>query len=377
MSSGSVRNTRKGAMDADGRPSRYDLPDTSFPEPVIPGVRGWKTSEGWLVLRLHYTADPERADEEWVREQLRGYRGGREGRDWRREMEIDFSAYAGEPVYAYFPPDEAIKATRYRPDLPLWRGWDFGYRHPAVVWAQLLPPSADAPDGTLVVLHELYPTLNRESTPGVKTADLAQMVLDTTAQVFPETANEHHDTQILDFCDPAGNQTKETSDFSSIEILQQYGIYPEHSVVGRKNRIEYLRRYVERPGSFRINPHCNLTIKALSSAYRYPEEKAGGADRDMPDLGKKVQEEPYVHLMDALEYIEACNLEIPWDPTSRHSTEVKRVGTLDELLAFTASPLADRTVPMDGASAIEYEIEMGLQDLVDEPGDLRDAWLLE
>lgn len=367
---------RKGAQDADGRTVRYDLPDSTFPEPVIPGVRGWRTTEGWLVLRLHYSADPERADEGWIAEQVRGYRGGRQGRDWRREMEIDFSAYAGEPVYNYFNADESVKATRYRPELPLWRGWDFGYRHPAVVWVQLWPASEQAPDGTLVVLHEFYPTLNRESTPGIKTADLAEQVLEVTAEVFPETRSEHHDAQVFDFADPAGNQTKETSDFSSIEILQQHGIYPEHSVVGRKNRIAYLRRYIEDPNAFRINPHCSLTIKALSSAYRYPEEKSGGADRDMPDLGKKVQEEPYVHLMDALEYVAACNLEIPWNPDSRRHEEVKRVGTLDELLAHTASPFAERVETADAAAALEHELEVSLHDLVGETGDLRDVWRL-
>lgn len=366
---------RKGARDgSDDARYTFKLPKTSFPEPILPGIRGWRTSEGWLVLRLHYTADPERATPEWIAEQLQGYRGGIEGRDWRREMEIDFSAYKGEPVYSAFPADVAVRETRYRPDLPLWRGWDFGYRHPAVVFVQLWPPTEKAPLGTLVYLHEIYPTLDRESVPGIKTADLAQLVLEETRTRFPETEKkEHGQGVVLDFADPAGNQTKETSDFSSVEILQQWNIWPEWARVGRKNRIEYLRRFIEVPGSFRINPHCALGIKALSAAYRYPEERAGGADRDMPDLGKKVQEEPYIHVMDALEYVAACNLEIPWTEAPSRRQDMPVTGDLATLLnSYRAE--ADRRDTTSVAAAFESEFEDELADLIGVDGDLTEVW---
>lgn len=361
---------RQGPRDGGDDPRySFKVPETTFPEPVIPGIRGWRTSEGWTVLRLHYTADPERATKEWIEDQTRGYRGGREGRDWRREMEIDFSAYKGEPVYSDFDADDSVRETLYRPDLPLWRGWDFGYRHPAVVFLQLHPASASAPNGVLVWLHEVYPTLDRESMPGIKTADLAQLVLDETARVFPQAK----DGTVEDFADPAGNQTKETSDFSSIEILQQYGIYPEWARVGRKNRIDYARRFIESPGAFRINPHCALGIKALSAAYRYPEERAGGQDRDMPDLGKKVQEEPYVHLMDAFEYVVACNLQVEWSPQDgRGPKGVPLTGDLATLL--NASKLTDRRAGTSVEQALNDELEDSLADIIGEEGDLLEAW---
>jgi hypothetical protein len=367
---------RHGPRDSEDDPKfSFKLPRTSFPEPIIRGVRGWRTGEGWLVLRLHYSADPERTTAEWLADQVRGYRGGFEGRDWRREMEIDFSAYKGEPVHAGFDASDSVRETRYRPDLPLWRGWDFGYRHPAVVFAQLHPATATAPNGTLAYLHEIYPTLDRESTPGIKTADLAQVVLDTTHELFPETKEPRDGRGIVqDFADPAGNQTKETSDFSSIEILQQYGIFPEWARVGRKNRIEYLRRYTETPGAFRINPHCALGIKALSAAYRYPEERAGTADRDMPDLGKKVQEEPYIHIMDALEYVAACNLEIPWNPSSGTSAPRQIPVTGDLATLLNASRMAGRTDRTDVATAIENELEDAISDLIGVDGDLTEVW---
>lgn len=354
---------------ADGGSARgFRLPRTPIPQPLMKGMRGWRTTEGWMVLRLHYTADPERATEEWVRDRLLGYRGGKEGRDWRREMEIDFSAYAGEPVYSQFNPAVSVRATQYNPHLPLWRGWDFGYRHPAVVWAQLWPATPEAPNGVLVYLHELYPTLDSEAVPGVKTDDLVRMVLAETRERFPETP-----AGVYDFCDPAGNQTKETSDFSSIEILQQHGIDPEWSVVGRKNRINYLRNYVEEGEAFRINPHCVLGIKALSAAYRYPVEREGTSDRDMPDLGKKVQEEPYVHVMDALEYIAACNLQIEWAPRpTGPSSDTKLIGELAEMLLGPSR--TDDRLATGPPAPIESELERMLGDLVGEEGDISQAW---
>lgn len=352
----------------------WKIPSTRVPEPVMPGVRGWKTNDGYLVLRLHYSADPERATEEWRNYYVVGYRGGFEGRDWRREMEIDFTAYAGEPVYSQFDSNTSTKPTRYNPHIPLWRGWDFGYRHPACVWAQLWP------DNTLVYLHELYPTLDRDQLAGLSTHQFAKMVIEQTNRLFPE-ALEPANAGIEDFCDPAGNQKKENSEFSAIEILNQFGIDPEWSVVGRKNRINYLREYIERGSKFRINPHCTLGIKAISSAYRYPEENAGQVDREMPDLSKKVQEEPYVHLMDALEYIAACNLEI--GVTSNLHNEEEESGThISELakMYLQVAGEADEREAVSGQSMEEPEFaeETLPHDLIGIEGDdsLDDAWLL-
>lgn len=355
---------------ADQRRYTFKLPKTRIPEPIMPGIRGWRTGDGYLVLRLHYTADPEKATEEWTSEQVQGYRGGFEGRDWRREMEIDFTAYAGEPVYAHFDPDQSVKPTRYNAQVPLWRGWDFGYRHPAVVWVQLWP------DGTLVYLHELYPTLDREQLAGLSTHHLAKLVIEQTERLFPEAVQTG---EIYDFCDPSGNQKKDNSDFSAIEILNQFGIDPEWAVVGRKNRINYLRDYVERPEKFRINPHCTLGIKALSSAYRYPEENAGQADRDIPDLGKKVQEEPYVHLMDALEYIAACNLEIGF-PVQDDVPDDEGASISDLALAYLRahSGADDRTTPSWDDDEAHLPEELLPHDLLeeDDTDSLDDAWLL-
>jgi hypothetical protein len=352
----------------DGSPPTFKIPRTRLPEPIIPGMRGWRTSEGWTVLRLHYSADPERVTDRWLQEAVQGYRGGFEGRDWRREMEIDFSAYKGDPVYPLFDAGAAVKPTEYNPHLPLWRGWDFGYRHPAVVWTQLWP------DGTLAFLHELYPTLNADETPGLGTSAMAQLVLEETRKRFPGADDLANSAGVFDFCDPAGTQHKDASEYTSIELLSQVGIHPEWSVVGRKSRIAYLRRYIEEPCKFRINPHCVLLIKALTGAYRYPEETSGGADREMPDLGKKVQEEPYIHIIDALEYVAACNLEtayVPERPTRDLKQREKLVGELAEMYLGVGREGEETSKPL------ESHLEHFLGDFIGNEGDLTDAFRID
>jgi len=292
------------------------LPRLPVPEEIIPGVVGWRTDTGVTVLRVHYTADPDRCTDEWMQMQLMGYKGGKEGNDWLQEMEIDFSAYGGKPVFPKFS-NTSIKQTEYNPDLPMWRGWDFGYRHPACTWWQLWP------DDTLVALHELYPTLDPIAIPGVSVRDFGQLVKEETERLFPQ-ATRPDGPGVFDYGDPSGVAKKDTSDFSAVEQLSQMGIGIEWVSVGRKNRVNYLRKYVEGQNRLRINPHCTLLIEALRGAYRYPEEdkvRQGGRDPDMPDVGPAVQKEPYIHIVDSMEYMAACRLateyeavDTPWNP---------------------------------------------------------------
>lgn len=363
------------ADSSDAEEFQFRLPTTRIPEPIMKGVRGWRTTDGYLVLRLHYTCDPERATDEWIEETSQGYRGGIEGSDWQREMEIDFGSYAGRPVYPRFDKTHSVKATKYNPYLPLWRGWDFGYRNPAVVFLQLWP------DDTLVYLHELFPTLDKEQVPGISTSDLAALTIQETERLFPGAGNSNESAGVYDFCDPAGNAKKETSDFSSVEILQQFGMEPEFAAVGRKNRIEYSRVYVEGKHEngtprFLINPHCNLGIEAFSAAYRYPDEAQGSADREMPDLSKKVQSEPYIHLMDAYEYVVAANLEITYQTKTGFSREEEPDQKVDDLASMylgAAVREEERLATAPSRKVDEEDIDDIISELIGDDS-LDDAW---
>ncbi len=62
------------------------------------GLDIYKTKDGFTVARLHYSADPSKIQDngEPIPELLEGYIGGKAGPAWRKEMEIDFTAYSGQ-----------------------------------------------------------------------------------------------------------------------------------------------------------------------------------------------------------------------------------------------------------------------------------------
>lgn len=64
------------------------------------GVEEYETEEGFKVLKIHYTADsakdPQRDGQVWYSDAVKGFVGGISGAAWRKEMEIDFSAYSGQ-----------------------------------------------------------------------------------------------------------------------------------------------------------------------------------------------------------------------------------------------------------------------------------------
>lgn len=296
---------------------RYDTPKTAIPTPVRRGVKTWRTASGVAVVRVHYSADPEKDNERWLQQQLLGYVGGMGGRDWRREMEIDFEAYDGDPVYPMFSPEDCVKDVAYERHLELWVGIDVGYRHPAVTFWQFEPRTSQ-----LRALREFYPTEDPEECPGMSTTTLGREILRIIRTEFPQAFTNG----LRFFIDPAAGQHKETSDESSIEQLAMLGIACESDKIGRKSRVTVLRNFVERPGHLLVHPSCRLLTKALAGAYRYPKANAQGVgpkDPEMPDTSGKVQSEPYIHIMDSMEYVAACML-MEYGPTPK---PIKKPGT--------------------------------------------------
>lgn len=100
--------------------------------------------------------------------------------------------FEGSPVYPDFRYDihtrEGLKFTK---GITLLRFWDFGYRHPYCVWAQL------SPRGHLSLLAEV---LGQNTT----ARDFAQRIKAETASRFPDAE------RVLDFGDPAVKQQKDT-----------------------------------------------------------------------------------------------------------------------------------------------------------------------
>lgn len=161
------------------------LPDPNNwdPEPYVPhavqvaldalgldglpeGIRSWKTPAGAVVLEVHYTADPDKnpstaRGRDWVKNAVQRppYYGSFTSSAWRQEMEIDYWAGGGDPVFPFLiDPTHAVFTPLPRhldlykdPQRVFYAGYDYGTRNPAafVVWCI-------HPDGRREAVWELY-----------------------------------------------------------------------------------------------------------------------------------------------------------------------------------------------------------------------------
>jgi len=92
------------------------------------GVSERKLDTNYHHVRIHYSADPEK-DADWMRRHSARY-GGTDSPKWRREMEIDYTAVKGQPVYPMLCADH--KRVTPISDMTIFRVIDHGIRHPAV-----------------------------------------------------------------------------------------------------------------------------------------------------------------------------------------------------------------------------------------------------
>jgi len=100
------------------------------PLPVPEGMIAWKNTKNvFTVVACHYTADPEKKNDEWYNEACRNLRDDQ----IERELEINFDSKAGAKAFPYLEPNEAL----YRRDPPNpipghWKivaGLDYGARN--------------------------------------------------------------------------------------------------------------------------------------------------------------------------------------------------------------------------------------------------------
>ena len=236
------------------------------------GINIVKNKNGFCCFRLHYLADDEKT-EEWAA----GNRSSYPSLDiWNQEMELDFTKSVGLRIYPDFKDHVHVKdklqAIPYR---HVCRFWDFGYRHPVCIFAQMNM------DDQLIVLDEVFGS------------DI--VILEFGKSIKRKTKHDYPGWEIDDFCDPAGKFKSDKSQKTTIDILHTLDIWPRHKSSQVQDGINLIRtllleREDKTPGLL-IDRRCKITIDAFM----------GGYTRD------EVTEEPvkdgfYEHPMDALRY---------------------------------------------------------------------------
>lgn len=188
--------------------------------------------------------------------------------------------FPGSPVYKEFNPVMHCKsglAQKFDPHSVLYRFWDFGYNHPAVVFAQL------DDRGRLLILRELVAEK-------IEIQPLAERVKNFTVEMFPGARD------VRDYGDPAARQKKDTgstlTELGKVGITLMYRIVPSIEEGVRHVRT-VLTRLVDGEPQFQIDPH---EAPVLTAALR------GGYHLDDKTGTKPVKDGYYEHIADALRY---------------------------------------------------------------------------
>lgn len=127
------------------------------------GMRSWETNSGAWVLEVHHTADPKkdplRDGLEWYKKAVKktGYGGDYESTGWQVEMNINYGAGGGDPVFPFLKPGCAIFTDGVVPEKWLrdgsrfFAGYDYGAQNPSAF--EVLRA---APDGTIWTAWEVH-----------------------------------------------------------------------------------------------------------------------------------------------------------------------------------------------------------------------------
>ena len=280
-----------------------------------PGIESWTNpGNGFRVVRVHYTADPEKREAGWQAKTFRGMHP----RARRREYEIDWASPEGEPVTPEFDAKIHVAARAVDRTLRLLRFWDFGFDSPVVLFAQLTLWDQ------LIVLRELCPfnvTL-RQLIPAAEATAKNLLGLDAflggdrpldwtgreddededvrwrfETGVKPPEGNPERRT--FDAGDPEGLSRKSLG--SEAAVMAQHGLRLHTIRPGTKESYQNLRDRllgtVMVPGRGRepallVSPECRMLIQALSGAF---------SRKVLPPYKPKT-DHPWKDLVDALRY---------------------------------------------------------------------------
>lgn len=248
---------------------KIDHPDYNFPEippveikhPMV-GVETWQNpTNKFLVIDLHYTANPEKRSKAWYQ----GVRSSMPVRKFMKEYEKSWQTFDGLPVYGDF-----VRTTHVKPSLdpelglPLLIGVDFGLT-PAFVVAQLI-------NGNLHVLREFIATNE-----GIKS--FAPKVWQQLRIQFTQWTNRPDD-MILTYVDPAGFARSQVDERTCAEALRTAGftkLYPGPvDFESRKEAVElFLTKHSRHGAGLQIDErYCPILIEGFAGGYQFPPKSA-------------------------------------------------------------------------------------------------------
>lgn len=229
--------------------------------------------------------------------------------DVRRIVDGDFGFVPdGPPVYEPFRHEKHVGAPALRP-VPLIRGWDFGYRHPAVTWHQAWRCRVGLLHWT--ILHELDATQTEAER-------LGTLVQEETRRVFPDVSP----SMLIDCGDAAGAAVSDKGPGAIIRLsLPPWNLrFRFRKITNIDPGLEQIRKLLRLPTCkcglpvVQVHRSCRNVIDGFAGGYHLPKNRPND---------KPVKDGFYDDFMDSVRYVFLNYL----------TMELLDPGTLDALAA--------------------------------------------
>lgn len=270
-----------------------------WPE-IADGVHSYVNRHGICLIFVHESADPAKKDLKWQEQDRKGYT---DQRKYLREKQGNFTLYDGMGVYSseFSPNIHQIPSYVPDPNLPLYRGWDFGYTGQAVSFAQMNL------QGQMIWFDQII-------VKGVSLERVIQEVLARTSfwmgraemTVGMDSLVKVARPQVYDYGDPAAKAHNSRGE-TDLALLSQYGIrLGVKRTMGRKMdivgnvRTLLLPRSDGKPGLLlaKNSPEMDHVAAGFAGAYRYGQTRDGKAEKEIPH-----KDGYYDHMFDSFQYL--------------------------------------------------------------------------
>lgn len=257
------------------------------PKRPLEGVEVWRNPKNrFIVVDLHYTADPKKRGEAWKE----AIKNSMPIRDFLMEYERSWQTFEGRPVYADFNRTLHVSETAIRPEpgCPIILCWDFGLT-PACLLLQLVGRQ-------LRILKEFVEEAGSIS-------KLAPVVRNHLQLQYLPWLHAESEDMIISYVDPAGFQKAQTDERTCVDIMRKLGFRkvlpgPVGWELRRKAVEDYLTKtYGEGPGLLIDAEGCPLLVEGFNGGYRYPEKAL-----DIEPTAVRPLKNKYSHPHDALQY---------------------------------------------------------------------------
>jgi hypothetical protein len=204
-----------------------------------------------------------------------------------------------------------IDEYRFNPDMPLIRGWDFSYHHPACCFMQqdkqdnlyeifeIQGNDLDLFDFIMVVKYCSKMPLDSEQEDRVRYLCENGKIENVTDISHLQRFNAN---AFKDYCDSAGNQKSDKSKQTSIEILGSAGIHPQFRAARIDEGANAFRRLMLKD-MYRIHSRCAISISGFLGGYHYSETQPDKAEKDnyydhLKDCERYCIQQLYNYLLD-------------------------------------------------------------------------------